>query len=111
MGQINQFITQHLAQLAPPTRPGNNVYFIHPLGGYYLADMIRFDPMLRNKDLFLVSHGTALDMQMIQRNWPNAVEVSGNRAADQWYLGAEDRRRAIAGTSDEKQFEIMHIPR
>jgi len=39
------------------------------------------------------------------------VEVSGNRAADQWYLGAEDRRRAIAGTSDEKQFEIMHIPR
>ena len=111
MGQINQFITQHLAQLAPPTRPGNNVYFIHPLGGYYLADMIRFDPMLRNKDLFLVSHGTALDMQMIQRNWPGAVRVSGSREADQWYLGTEDRRQRIPGSKDDRQFVIAHIPR
>ncbi len=31
--QIDHFITQHLAQLVPPKKPGNNVYFIHPLGG------------------------------------------------------------------------------
>ena len=111
LSQIDQFITQQLAQLAPPKRPGNNIYFTHPLGGYYLADMIRFDPLLRNKDLFLVSHGTALDMQLIQRNWPDAVKVSGNRAADQWYLGMEDRRQAIPGTTDERQFVIAHIPR
>src|SRR5450432_3085723 len=72
MSQIDQSITQHLAQLGPPRRPGNNVYFIHPLGGYYLADMIQADPLLRNQDLLLVSHGTVLDTQLIQRNWPDA---------------------------------------
>jgi len=111
MRQIDQFITHHLAQLAPPRRPGNNLYFIHPLGGFYVADMIQFDPLLQNQDLLLVSHGAVLDMQMIQRNWPDAVKVSGSRAADQWYLGTEDRRQAIPGSKDEKQFVIAHIPR
>jgi hypothetical protein len=111
MSRIDQFITQHLAQLAPPRRPGNNIYFIHPLGGYYLADMIQVDPLLRSEDLLLVSHGAALDAQLIQRNWPGAVKVSGGRAADQWYLGTEDWRRAIPGSKDEKQFVIAHIPR
>jgi hypothetical protein len=110
MTQIDQFITQHLAQLAPPRRPGNNIYFIHPLGGYYLADLIQVDPLLRNTDLLLVSHGAVLDVQMIQRNWPDAVKVSSSRAADQWYLGIEDRRRAIQGSEDKTQFVITHIP-
>ncbi len=108
--QIDQFITQHLAQLPQPKRPGNNVYFIHPLGGYYLADMIQIDPLLRNKDLLLVSHGSALDTQLIQRNWPSAVKISSNRAADQWYLGSADRRLAIPGRKDERQFVISQIP-
>lgn len=111
MHQIDQFISQHLAQLPPPRRPGNNVYFIHPLGGSYLADMIQFDPLLRNEDLLLVSHGSVLDIQMIQRNWPGAVKVSGGPAADQWYLGSEDRRQAIPGSKDARQFVIAYIPR
>jgi hypothetical protein len=111
MSQIDRFITQHLAQLAPPRRPGNNVYFIHPLGGFYLADMIQFDPLLRSQDLLLVSHGAALDAQLIRRNWPGAVQVSGSRAADQWYLGSEDRRRPIPGSKDQIQFVIAHVPR
>ena len=106
-----QFIAHHLAQLAPPRRPGNNIYFIHPLGGYYLADLVQVDPLLRNEDLLLVSHGAVLDMQMIQRNWPDAVKVSGDRAADQWYLGTEDRRRAIPGSKNERHFVVAHIPR
>jgi hypothetical protein len=109
--QIDQFITQHLAQLAAPRRPGNNIYFIHPLGGSYVADMIQVDPLLRNEDLLLVSHGAVLDMEMIQRNWPDAVKVSASRTADQWYLGREDRRQAIPGTKNEKQFVISRIPR
>jgi hypothetical protein len=111
MRQIDQFIAQHLAQLPPPRRPGNNVYFIHPLGGFYLADMIQFDPLLRSRDLLLVSHGAALDVQLIQRNWPDAAKVSSGRGADQWYLGFKDRRQAIAGSKDEEQFVIAHIPR
>lgn len=111
MSQIDQFIARHLAQLGPPKKPGNNIYIIHPLGGYYLADMIRFDPLLRNRDLLLVSHGAALDSQLIQRNWPDAQRISSNRAADQWYLGAEDRRRTILGGKGEMRFVIEHIPR
>jgi hypothetical protein len=111
MRQIDQFISRHLAQLAPPRRPGDNIYFIHPVGGFYLADMVQFDPLLRNKDLMLVSHGAILDTQMIQRNWPDAVKISGGGAADQWYLGAEDRRRAIPGGKNEGQFTVEHIPR
>jgi hypothetical protein len=111
MSQINQFITQHLAQLPPPRRPGNNVYFIHPLGGFYLADLVQFDPLFRSQDLLLVSHGAVLDKQLIQRNWPGAVNVSGSQAADQWYLGTGDRRQAISGTKNERQFVIAHVPR
>jgi hypothetical protein len=76
-----------------------------------LADMIQADPLLIDKDLLLVSHGAVLDTQMIQRNWPGAVKVSGTRVADQWYLGAEDMRRPIPGSKDERQFVIDYIPR
>jgi hypothetical protein len=110
MHQIEGFITQHLAQLAPARRPGNNIYFIHPLGGGYLADMVQADPLLRNQDLLLVSHGAALDSQMIQRNWPGAVKISGGHAADQWYLGSEDRRQPIPGSKDARQLVIAHVP-
>ena len=51
MHQIGEFIAQHLAQLPPPQRPGNNVYFIHPRGGFYVADMVQMDPLLRDRDL------------------------------------------------------------
>jgi hypothetical protein len=88
--QINEFIAQHLAQLPPPQRPGNNVYFIHPGGGFYVADMVQFDPLLRNQDLKVVSHGAQLDAQFMRQNWPAAVELAHAPAADQWYLGPRD---------------------
>lgn len=93
MHQINEFISQHLAQLPPPTRPGNNVYFIHPRGGFYVADMVQIDPRLMQRDLFLVSHGTDSDAQLIRHNWPEAVQIATARAADQWYLGPQERRQ------------------
>jgi hypothetical protein len=111
LSQIQSFISQHLAQLASPERPGNNVYFVRPQGGYYAADMIQFDPMLRNRDLFLVSHGTVLDSLLVTQNWPGAVKVSSSRAGDQWYLGPEDQRVPISASSSQKQFVIAHIPR
>ena len=108
--QIDGFISQHLAQLGLPKRPGNNVYFIHPLGGFYVADMVRFDPWLRTQDLFLVSHGRELDTQFVRQNWPDAVQVSGGRAADQWYLGLTDQRAPIPGRREERQFVITRVP-
>ncbi len=104
MFQINEIISQHLAQLPAPERPGNNVYFIHPRGGFYVADMVQVDPFLRDRDLLLVSHGAELDAQLIRQNWPDAVKIAGDRAADQWYLGAQDQRLPISGKEGQKHF-------
>jgi hypothetical protein len=110
MSQIERFISAHLALIPPPKRPGNNIYFIHPLGDFYVADMAQIDPLLRNSDLLLVSHGADLDAKLVHLNWPNAVKVSSGRAADQWYLGAEDHRLPIPGSDKERQFVIAHVP-
>jgi hypothetical protein len=106
MHQVSEFIVQHLAQLPPPQRPGNNVYFIHPLGGFYVADMVQFDPQLRDQDLRLVSHGAELDAELIRQNWPTATKIASRRAADQWYLGAQDQRVALPGENDQRHFVI-----
>lgn len=111
LSQIQGFISDHLAQLQPAKTPGNNIYFIHPLGGFYAADMVQFDPLLRDRDLILVSHGPILDTELVQRNWPNAIEISSGRVADQWYLGSEDQRIPIPGGNGRRQFVIAQIPR
>jgi hypothetical protein len=94
MSQIEGFISQQLAQLGAPERPGNNLYFIHPRGGFYVADMVQIDPLLRDPDLIMVSRGAALDSEMTLENWPGAVKIASVPAYDQWYLGPVDVRHA-----------------
>ena len=106
LSEIRQFISQHLAQLPPPRRPGNNVYFIHPRGGFYVADMVQMDPELRSPDLFLVSRGTEMDATMVLLNWPGAQRISSGPAYEQWYLGAVDQRRA-PGSANSRRFELL----
>jgi hypothetical protein len=100
--QINAFITRHLAELPPPRRPGNNVYFIHPRGGFYVADMVQFDPLLRDPDLKLVSHGAELDAELIRQNWPGAVKVAQVPAAEQWYLGPRAQPTLIPPSAGDR---------
>jgi hypothetical protein len=102
MFQISEFIAQHLAQLPPPQKPGNNVYFIHPRGGFYVADMVQFDPLLRDRDLKLVSHGAELDEELIRQSWPDAVKVVATPAADQWYLGPREQRVLIPPSAADR---------
>jgi hypothetical protein len=109
MYQISEIISQHLAQLPMPRRPGNNVYFIHPRGGFYVADMVQTDPLLRDSDLILVSHGSELDAQLIRRNWPRAVQIAAVPAADEWYLGPQDQRVPIVEREDQKHF-VLNAP-
>lgn len=108
--QINEFISQHLAQIPPPRRPGNNVYFVHPRGGFYIADMVQIDPLLRDRDLLLVSRGDQLDAELIRRNWPDAVQVAGGPTAAQWYLGPQDRRQPIPASGGQTQFVFCISP-
>ena len=82
--QIHGFIAQQLAQLPAPRRPGHNVWFVHPRAGFYLADMIQIDPLLRGPDLVLVSHGTQLDVEWVRRNRPDAELVAGGGWGQQW---------------------------
>lgn len=107
LNEIKQFISQHLAQLPPPRRPGNNVYFIRPRGGFYVADMVQMDPYLRDADLFLVTRGADLDAKMVLLNWPGAVKIGSGRAFEQWYLGPKDHRQAAAQDSDRAHFELL----
>jgi hypothetical protein len=109
MDQISQVITQHLAQLPRPLTPGNNIFFIHPKGGFYVADMVQIDPLLRDRNLTLVSRGSQLDTELVQENWPTAVKVFAGQSSDQWYLGPEDRRVTIPG-SNQRQFVFKQIP-
>jgi hypothetical protein len=104
MYEIGGVISQHLAQLPPPRRPGNNVYFIHPMGGFYVADMIQIDPLLRGRDLLLASRGAELDTQLIRQNWPSAIKIASSETADQWYLGPEDHRLPIEGKPGQEHF-------
>ena len=106
LSEIRQFISQHLAQLQPPRRPGNNVYFIHPRGGFYVADMVQIDPLLRNPDLLLASRGAELDAKMIHENWPDAMKIDSGPPYDQWYLGPLDQRRAAPGKNCPR-FELV----
>ena len=110
MRQIDAVISKHLAQIPPPQRPGNNVYFVHPGRGFYVADMVQFDPLLRDQDLYLVSHGAALDDELIRQNWIDATKLAGSPAADQWVLGPADRRESTPGTRDAKHFTLQWDP-
>jgi hypothetical protein len=96
MYQIEHFVSRHLAQLPRPKRPGSDIYFISPGGGFYMADMIQIDPMLRTPDLLLVNRGVRSDADMVQRNWPNAMKIADGKWGEQWYLRPTDQGSSTA---------------
>jgi hypothetical protein len=109
LNQIHAFVSQHLAQLGAPRRPGNNIYFIRPGGGFYVADMVQIDPFLRSQDLYLVSRGAELDAEMVHNNWPRAAKIASGRAYEQWYLGPEDYRSTVPGIQGGKRFRLLSV--
>lgn len=90
--QINDVITRHSAQLPKPHRPGNNVYFVR-LSGFYPADLVQSDPLLRSEDLVLFSRGHELDAELLRQNWPTAVLVDRGLSAEEWHLGTQEQRQ------------------
>jgi hypothetical protein len=110
LAQMEGFIARHLAQIPPPKKPGNNVYFVAPGAGGYLADMIQIDPLLREPDLVLASRGAKLDEELVRQNWPGAIRVGDRSWAQQWYLGPEDRRLPRSAGTDPKRFAPTFEP-
>lgn len=110
MFQIHSIISRHLAQVQPPRRPGNNVYFLNPYRGFYVSDMIQIDPLLRDKDLYLATRGDLMDAKLIRQNWPGAVRIRANLWSQQWYLGPVDRRVTVPGDGIGPHFVLKFSP-
>jgi hypothetical protein len=104
MHQIEHLISRHLNQLPAPTRPGNNVFFINPAGGFYIVDMIQTDPLLRAPDLLLASRGMGADTQLIRRTWPNAKKLSDGPWGEQWHLDPASQGLPTAVGSDHRHW-------
>jgi hypothetical protein len=84
--QIDSIIVSHSAQLPDPSRPGRNVYFVRDIG-FYAADLVQMDPLLRTSDLILFSRGRKLDAELRRQNWPDAVLIGRGPSIEQWNVG------------------------
>lgn len=107
MMQMDGIITRHSAQLPPPRRPGNNLYFVRD-GGFYRADLIQSDPLLRADDLVLFSAGDVLDAELVRQNWPTAVRVESRLGVEEWNLGPRDLRQISKDLPGIKRFVFSH---
>ena len=96
--EMDGFIGRHLAQIPAPKRPGNDVFFVNPEGGFYVGDMIQNDPELRDPDLRMFSYGPRRDAALVRRLWPDAVEVDRGPYGEEWNLGPLDRRVRVPGS-------------
>jgi Tfp pilus assembly protein PilN len=110
MFQIHAVIAAQQSQLGAALRPGNNVYFLNPMRGFYLSDLIQIDPGLRDPDLLLLSHGADANEALVRANWPEAVKEKAGDGVEHWYLGPQEQRRAPSGGSGPLHFEIKPPP-
>ena len=108
MMQIDAIIARHSAQLPAPRRPGNNVYFVHVPGGFYLADLVQSDPLLRNEDLVLFTRGAVLDAELRRQNWPMAALVERSVGVEEWNLGPKDQRQLSKDSPGVKRFVFAY---
>jgi hypothetical protein len=107
MMQMDGIVTRHSAQLPPPRRPGNNVYFVRD-GGFYRADLVQSDPLLRADDLILFSGGDVLDAELMRQNWPTAVLVNRGLGVEEWNLGPADQRQISKDLPGIKRFVFSY---
>jgi hypothetical protein len=108
MMQMDGIITRHSAQLPKPQRPGNNIYFVRVPGGFYLADLVQTDPLLRDEDLVLFSGGPVLDAELRRQNWPSAVLVQRGSGVEEWNLGLQDQRHVSRDMPGIRRFEFAY---
>jgi hypothetical protein len=108
MMQVDRIIARHSAQLPKPQRPGNNVFFVHAPGGFYLADLVQSDPLLRSDDLILFSRGPELDAELRRQNWPKAALVARSTGVEMWNLGLGDQRKTSKDQPGVRRFEFEY---
>ena len=97
--EMDRFIGRHIAQIPAPRRPGNDVFFVNPVGGFYIGDMIQNDPELRSADLRMFDYGSRRDAALVKEFWPQARKVDWGPFGEEWNLGPVDRRVVMPGSS------------
>lgn len=85
--QVDDWITRHLAQLPPLDTARPQVCFVRPEErGSYRLDLVQNDPLLRQRTLFLKSHGRETERPFMAQYFPGAVPRSSDPNEAVWYV-------------------------
>jgi len=84
--QVDAFVQRHLSQLPALDRNRAQVCFVRPDEGYYSIDLVRNDPFLREKTVFVRSSGPEDEKRFIAEFYPGAVPRSADPGEAVWYL-------------------------
>jgi len=85
-GQIESFMSEHLA-LRPPFDKGvRQIVLIRPDVDYYTQDFVQNDPFLRDPVIFMLSRGPVADEKLLRSRFPGARLVRETRFGQVWRL-------------------------
>jgi hypothetical protein len=84
--QVDAWMDQHLAQLPSLNATRAQVCFVHPWEGFYSIDLVQNDPFLRQKTIFLKSHGRETEKPFMEHYFPGAVPRSNDPNEAVWYV-------------------------
>lgn len=77
LGQVGEFMNQHLAQL-PPAAEHRRAFMFIKLRGYYAADLVQNDPWLRGKTVTLIARTRDAEANLAERLIPYPREILRN---------------------------------
>ena len=87
--QVRSFIDTQRTQVPPlQDLPGDSrwAFFLDPLRGYYRADLLRNDPLLREPVWMLVSRGRERDETLMRSMFPDAELFRESRGETLWRI-------------------------
>jgi hypothetical protein len=84
--QVDAWLAKHLAQRPPLHAHRTQVCFIRTWEGYWSKDFIQNDPFLRQRTLFLKSHGRQTEKPFMAQYFPGAVPRSNDPNEPVWYV-------------------------
>ncbi|MBK7899114.1 MAG: hypothetical protein KA603_14300 [Azonexus sp.] len=77
LGQVGDFMTQHLTQLPPAAESGRAFIFVK-LRGYYAADLVQNDPWLRGNTVMLIARTRDAEKNLAERLVPYPRQILRN---------------------------------
>jgi hypothetical protein len=85
-GQVEGFISRHLAQLPPLDATQNQICFLSTQDLYYGMDLIQNDPFLRKPNLIFLSRDRQSDERLVRQLFPSARLVFEEGETTVWNI-------------------------